>query len=132
MILNLEILLLQETMCLDKFIGADFKYDNFFFKFQSKSTQIRRFCFQNYRFLFLHEALSKEQVCWFQIWKYFFKINIQKYPSKGILVQNLKKCWFYTKFCILTYLRMLISNLTIFFPNFSYRTTQMRDFCFQM
>ena len=86
-------------MQVDKFEGADFKYGNTFFKFQSKNTltrqcgpkfhlskkypneaffkpKIRIFCF-TWKYLFCHI-----QRCWFQIWQWFFQIPVQKYPSK--------------------------------------------------
>ena len=46
LVTNLGIFVFRKILQLDKFEGADFKYDNTFFKFQSKNTQIRHFWFQ--------------------------------------------------------------------------------------
>ena len=46
---------------LDKFEGADFKYDNIVFKFHSKSTQIRYFWSQILEFLVLHQTLQQDK-----------------------------------------------------------------------
>ena len=51
---------------------------------------------------------------WFQIWQYFFRIPVEKYPSKAFLVPNLG-IRFFTKFRSETNSRVLISNMTIFF-----------------
>ena len=41
--------------------GADFKYDNSFFKWQHKNTKIRHFWSQIYGFLFLHQTLQQDK-----------------------------------------------------------------------
>ena len=46
LVTNVGIFVFRKILQLDKFEGADFKYDNTFFKFQSKNTQIRHFWFQ--------------------------------------------------------------------------------------
>ena len=40
---NLRFLVLHQTLQQDKFKDTDFKYDDMFFKFQSKNTQVRHF-----------------------------------------------------------------------------------------
>ena len=41
--------------------GADFKYDNSFFKWQPKNTKIRHFWSQISGFLFLHQTLQQDK-----------------------------------------------------------------------
>ena len=48
----------REILQLDKFEGADFKYDNIVFKFQPQNTQIRHFWSKIYGFLFFREILQ--------------------------------------------------------------------------
>ena len=43
LVLNLGIFLSHEILQVDKFDGADFKYDTIVFKFQSKNALIRHF-----------------------------------------------------------------------------------------
>ena len=135
-------------MQLDKFEGADFKYDNIFFKF-------RHFCF------FAKFAIRQIWGCWFQIWQQFFEVPAQKYQYKAFLVPNLrififalnfatrqiwgrylkydnnifkfqlkntqiKHFWsqnwgflFYIKLCCQTNLRVFVSNMTMVLSNCS-------------
>ena len=44
---------------LDKFEGADFKYDNIICKSQCKNTEVTHFWSQIWRFLFLHQLYNK-------------------------------------------------------------------------
>ena len=46
---------------LDKVEGADFKYDNSFFKFQPKNTQISYLWSQIEAFLFFHKILQLDK-----------------------------------------------------------------------
>ena len=50
-----------EVLQLDKFEGADFKYDNSFSKFNPKNTQIRYFRYQISAFSFFHEMLQLDK-----------------------------------------------------------------------
>ena len=51
----------RQNLQLDKFEGANFKYDNSFFKYQPKSTQIRHFWSEIQGFLFLHQTLQQDK-----------------------------------------------------------------------
>ena len=55
---NLEILIFDENLKLNKFEGADFKYDNIGFKRQRKNTQIRQFWSQILALFFLHKIFA--------------------------------------------------------------------------
>ena len=43
LVVNLKIFIFARNFALEKFEGANFKYDYDFFKFQSKNTQIKQF-----------------------------------------------------------------------------------------
>ena len=49
---NLDIFVFSQNLLLDKFEGANFKYETVFFKFQPKNAQIRHFWSQIQGFLF--------------------------------------------------------------------------------
>ena len=70
---------------LDKLEDDDFKYDNSFFKFLPKSTQIRHFWSQIWAFSFFSRifAIRQTQECRFQISQYHFQIAAQKYPKQA-------------------------------------------------
>ena len=81
---------LHKILQLDKFEGADYKYDNILFKFQSKNTQIRRFSPKIKSFHFFTKfRIWQVWGCWYQIWQYSFQILAQKYRNKAFLVPNL-------------------------------------------
>ena len=68
MVPNLGIFVSSKNLQLDKFEGADFKYDNSFLKqkcpnqaFLVKNTQIIHFWFQIYAFLFFCEILQLDK-----------------------------------------------------------------------
>ena len=56
--LNLEILFLRKILQLDKFEGANFRYENSFLKFQPENTQIRHFWSKMQAFSLFHEILQ--------------------------------------------------------------------------
>ena len=103
---NLEILIFDENLKLNRFEGADFKYDNIGFKRQRKNTQIRQFWSQILALFFLHkifairhlgififlENFGMRQIrgCWFQIWQYYYQLPAPKYPNQALLVSNLR------------------------------------------
>ena len=75
-------------MQLDKFEGADFKYNNIISKFQPKNTQIWHFWSQIYGFLMLHQTLKPDKFKDVDF-KYdiFFQILSQKYSYKASSVK---------------------------------------------
>ena len=83
-------LFFPEILQLDKFEGADFKFDNIVFKFQSKATQmkhfVRKFRHLHYFTKFCNQTNSKALISNMTI---FFQIPVQKYPNKAFLVRNL-------------------------------------------
>ena len=111
-------------MQLDKFVRADFKYENSFLKFKPKNTQIKYFGWERIRFFFLFFffckilKLEKFECADLKYDNSFFKIQSKKYPNKAFLVSSLSN-FLFTKFCNLTNLRVLISNIIIIFLSFS-------------
>ena len=93
-------LFFRKILQLDKFEGADFKYDNSIFKilaqkypnkaFLVKNTQIRHFWSQIQVFLFFRKIsqLDKFEGADFKYDNSIFKILAQKYPNKAFLVKN--------------------------------------------
>ena len=74
----------HETLQLDRFEGADFKYDNIFVKFYPKNTKIRLLCSRVKVILFSREL--------FEFKKFEgadFKYDNSLYPKNAILVLNL-------------------------------------------
>ena len=77
-------------------------------------------------------SVSKIWGCWFQL---FFVILGEKYPKNT--AQQFKQCsfffsFFFEKFCNLTNLRMLISNMAITFLKFQLKNRQVRYFFSQV
>ena len=101
-------LFFRKILQLDKFEGADFKYDNSIFKilaqkypnkaFLVKNTQIRHFWSQIQVFLFFRKILQldKFEGADFKYDNSIFKILAQKYPNKAFLVKNsqIRHFWF--------------------------------------
>ena len=77
-------LLFYKVLQLNKFAGADFKYDNSFLKFLPKITQIRDFLCQIKAFLFFQKMFKLD------MWQYYLQIPTQDYPNKAFLVPNLR------------------------------------------
>ena len=61
MVSNLMIQIFAANFAQDKFKDTDFKYDNIFFKFQPKNTQIRHFWVQIQVFSLFHEILQLDK-----------------------------------------------------------------------
>ena len=78
-------------------------------------------------------SVSKIWGCWFQL---FFVILGEKYPKNTLLLSNLSNVlfffFFFEKFCNLTNLRMLISNMAITFLKFQLKNRQVRYFFSQV
>ena len=51
-----------EILQIDKFEGADFKYDKYCFQIPAQNTQIKHFWSQLRAFLFFHEILQLDKV----------------------------------------------------------------------
>ena len=96
-------------MQLDKFEGADFKYDSFI-KFWLKKNPNKAFLVPNLDiFVFSKNfQLDKFDSADFKYYNSFLKILAQKYP-------NFVSSFFVAKFCNYINSRVLISNTTIFF-----------------
>ena len=73
---------------LDKFEGADFKYDNTVLTWQSKLTQISIFGFKFKYFCFFRKILQLDKFEGADF-NYSFQIPSQKYRNKAFLLQNL-------------------------------------------
>ena len=78
-------------MELEKFEGADFKYDNRFLKFQPQNTQTWYFLSQIQAFSLFHDILQldKFEGVDFKFDNSFFQIAAQNYPNHAFLVPNL-------------------------------------------
>ena len=77
------------------------------------------------KYFLLCTQFYKFQGLRFEIWHYFWQISVQEYRNKTILVTNLI-FFFNVKLCILTNLRVLISNTVIIFFKFWLKSTQIR------
>ena len=113
--------LFHDILQLEKFEGADFKYDNSFIKFQPKNTQIRHFWSQMQPFLFFSENLQigKFEGADFKSDNSVFKMYAQKYPNNAFLVTNLRIFIFALNFATRQILRALILNMTTIFSKSS-------------
>ena len=110
----------------DKFQGADFKHDNSFLKLYSKNTQLRFF------FVFLQNLqLDKFKGADFKYDNSFFKNFSPKIPKYVIFCSKFKDFHFCSNICNKANLRVLISNMTVFFQNSS-QNTQLRHYWFQI
>ena len=83
-------LIFCEILLLDKFEGADVKYDKIVFNFQSKNTQIKLFWSQIQSFLFFREILQigKFEGADFKYDNSLFKNSCRKYRNKAFLVKS--------------------------------------------
>ena len=86
-----EFLVFLRNLELDKFEGADFKYDNRFFKTVAQKYPQEAFLVQNLGIFIISRNLATRQIqgCWFKIWQYCFQTPVQKYPNKAFWVPNL-------------------------------------------
>ena len=77
---------------LDKFEGADFKYDNSFLKLFPQKDPNNSFLVLNLSiFIFSWNfEIAQIWVCWFQICQYYFQIPAKKHPSHAFLIPNLR------------------------------------------
>ena len=66
---------------MNKFEGADFKYDNSFFIFLRKSTQISHFWFQTEAFSLFHEILQLDK---FEGADFKYDTIVIKFLSNGL------------------------------------------------
>ena len=84
------ILFFRQILQLDKFEGADFKYDSIVFKLQSKNTQIRHLRSKFRHFHFFREIwqTNKFESADFKYHKKCFTILPQKGQNKGFLVKK--------------------------------------------
>ena len=110
-----------ESLQLDKFEAANFKYANNFFKFQPESTQISHICYNSFflilakntqmryfwsqiqPFLLFHEILQLDQFedADFKFDNSFFKFYPKNSPYKVFWVPNLSIfCFFWRNFAI--------------------------------
>ena len=101
---------------LDKCEGADFKYDNIIFKFQSKNTKIRHSWSQIQAFSFLHQTLQQDK---FDDADFKYDINVFKFQP-----QNTEIWHFWSQISEFLFFaqnkgnsRVLISNMTMVFQN---------------
>ena len=88
----------NEILQLDKFEGADFKYDNIAYKLQSKYLQVRRFWYQIYAFFIFSRILQLDKVE-SSNFKYdnVFKFEHKKIAKKGIFVPKFRNFCFFLK-----------------------------------
>ena len=120
--------LFHKILQIDRFEGADFKYDNSFLKFLPKNTQIRHFWSQIQAFSLFHKILrlDKFEGADFKCDNSSYKILAQKYPNKAFLIPNLGIFISLQKNCNQKISRVLISNMTIVLIKFWPRNTQAR------
>ena len=83
-----DFLCFRKSLQLEKFEGADFKYDNGFLKFKVKNTQIRPFWCLIKKFLFFRKILriDKFDGADLKFDNSFFKILAQKNLNKRLLL----------------------------------------------
>ena len=152
MISNIAIfwfLVLRETLQFEKYECADFKYDDSFSKLQPINTQIKHFCPKFEIFLFCTKlciltnskvlisnitiAFFKSQLSntyqrhWPPIWRVFcFSRTFAFWQIWGYWFQEIRnQC---KKHCTLKNLRILISNMVIFFFKFPPKKAQIKHF----
>ena len=79
LVLNLDILFFRKVLQLEKFEGADFKYDNSFSKVPTQKFP---------RIFIFAPNLARRQIRgrWFQIWKCYFHIPAPKYGNLEFFV----------------------------------------------
>ena len=99
--LSLSIFFSHEIIQLDKFEGADFKYDNIFLKFQPKSTKIRHCWSKFWNFYFCTKLCSKTN-SWTVIWimTIIFSYSRPKIRKLGIFGSKFKDFYFAVYFGI--------------------------------
>ena len=106
-----------------QFESADFSYTDSSSKLQPKNTRIRHFLVSNLKILVLHDFshIDKFKGVDFKIDKSVFKFQSKhpNKPCKAFLVLNLMNFIFAQIFFILMNSRVLISNFTIAFQNYS-------------
>ena len=80
----------RDILELDKFQGADFKYDKIIFKFQHSWSQIQAFLlFREIMQIDKFEGADFKYDNSTEMWQQFFKILAQKYLNKVFSVPNL-------------------------------------------
>ena len=115
MVLNFDIVFFSSNFIkLDKFEGADFKYDNSFSKFQSKDTQIGQFWHFH---VFMKFTKSDKFEVLISNMTSSFSSSSPKILKSGTFSPKLKN--FCTKLCNKTNKRTQIPNMTIVFSNSS-------------
>ena len=102
-------LFFHEISQLDKFEGADFKYDNVVFKFQPKNTKIRHFWSKVWNFCFCTKLCSKTNSrmrIWIMTilfsnsspkmrkWGIFGSKFMDFYLALYFAIRNIWGCWF--------------------------------------
>ena len=114
----------SHVLQLNKFEGADFKYDNIVFKLLPQNTQIKHAGSQIQPFLFFclffHKILQLDKFggADFEYHDSFFKFLPKNTQIRYFQTQTWVFALFH-EFCIQTNSRVLISNMTILFSNFS-------------
>ena len=120
MVPNLDIFgFFCKTFQLDKFEGADFKYDNSFLKILG--WKYKAFLVPNLDIflLFFWQNFAVKQIlgCRFQIWKWYVQLGAPKSAILAFFVPNKRLFIFCTKLCNKANWRALISNMTMVFQN---------------
>ena len=107
---------------LDKLEGADFKYGNSFFEFQSKNTQKGNFyfCTKLCSLINLRVLISSMAK--------IFPTYSPKLHKLDIFGSRFENCLFCIKYFLMTYWKVLTSNVTTALQNSSLQITQ-RHFC---
>ena len=79
-------------MQLDQFEGADFKYDNSFFKILAQKYPNKTFLVPNLAIFVISRNFASRSIrgCWFQMWQYCFQTPVQKIPKSGIFGPKFK------------------------------------------
>ena len=80
---------MHQTLQHSKF--QDFKYDNSIFKLQPKIRILGIFFSPKSKDFYFPPKFAIKQTCGcsFQIWQWFFRISVKKYPNKAFFVVNL-------------------------------------------
>ena len=78
-------------MQIDKFEGADFKYDNSYLKILARKYTNKAFLVPNLGIFIFWWNFVIRQIwrCWFQRWEYYFQIPAQELPTKAFSFPNL-------------------------------------------
>ena len=132
-------LFFYKSLQIDKYEGADFKYDNSFITVLAKNQSNKGFLVKNTQIqaFFIHKTLQLDKVesIDFKYDNSFLIFQPKNTQTRHFWSQN--QAFFPTKFCYQTNSRVLISNMTILFLNSSPKipksgisSSKFRHFCF--